>query len=72
MTNEVLDWIDATLTDEVIASLMDDTLSEEDNYFAVHGRLCEMTAEQFPFFNKGYIDQLIDERYNDYCESKED
>lgn len=72
VTNEVLDWIDATLTDEVIASLMDDTLSEEDNYFAVHGRLCEMTAEQFPFFNKGYIDQLIDERYNDYCESKED
>lgn len=71
VTNEVLDWIDASITDELISSLMDEGLSQEDNYFAVHGRLCEMTAEQFPFFNRGYIDQLIDERYNEYCEEME-
>lgn len=71
VTNEVLDWIDASITDELISSLMDESLSQEDNYFAVHGKLCEMTAEQFPFFSKGYIDQLMDERYNDYCDSIE-
>lgn len=69
VVDEVLDWIGANISDDVISSLVDEKLSEEDNYFAAHGKLCDMVAEQFPFFNKGYIDQLMDERYNDYCES---
>lgn len=70
-SNEVLDWIDKNITDELIASYVQPELSEEDNYFEVHGKLCALTSEQFPFFNKSFIDQLMDERYNDYCESRE-
>lgn len=71
-TNEVLDWIDANISDEVISSIEDKNLSQEDNYFTVHGKLCDMVSEQFPFFNKGYIDQLMDERYNEYCDNVND
>lgn len=70
VTNDVLNWIDANITDEFIDSLVDDTLSEEDNYFTAHAKMCETLGEQYPFLNKSYIDQLMDDRYNDYCESK--
>ncbi len=70
VTNEVLDWADKNITDEVIASCMQEGLSEEDNYFIVHSRLCEMLSAQFPLFSKAYIDQLMDDRYNEYCEKQ--
>ncbi|MCH5265287.1 MAG: hypothetical protein J1F02_05260 [Lachnospiraceae bacterium] len=70
-TDKVLDWVDENITDERIASLFDSELSEEDNYFQVHSQLCQMVAEEFPLFSKGYIDQLMDERYNAYCENKD-
>lgn len=68
VTNEVLDWMEENITDEHIASLIDENLSEEDNYFQVHGILCEELSGQFAFLNKGYIEQLMDDRYNRYCE----
>lgn len=68
VTNEVLDWMEENITDEHIASLIDEDLSEEDNYFQVHGILCEELSGQFTFLNKGYVEQLMDDRYNRYCE----
>lgn len=68
VTNEVLDWMEENITDEHIASLIDENLSEEDNYFQVHGILCEELSRQFAFLNKGYVEQLMDDRYNRYCE----
>ncbi len=70
VTNEVLDWIEANLTDEYIASLMDDSLSEEDNYFRVQETLCGELSRQFTYLNHGYVEQLIDDRYNQYCEDR--
>ncbi len=67
-SDEVLDWIDKNITDDVIANLSDAEASVEDNYFTVHSELCKMVSEQFPFFSKSYIEQLMDDRYNDYCE----
>lgn len=71
VTNEVLDWMDANITDEHIASLVNEELSEEDNYFQVHGVLCEELSAQFMFLNKGYVEQLMDDRYNQYCEQEQ-
>lgn len=68
VTNEVLDWMEENITDEHIASLINKDLSEEDNYFQVHGVLCEELSGQFTFLNKGYVEQLMDDRYNRYCE----
>lgn len=68
VTNDVMTWIDSNINDELISSLIDSELSEEDNYFSAHEKLCSMLMEQFPFFSRAYADELMDERYNDYCE----
>lgn len=68
VTNEVMDWIESNINDEQIHSLIDPELTEEDNYFAVHEKLCSMVITQFPFFSREYADELMDERYNEYCE----
>lgn len=70
VTNEVLDWIESEITDEHIASLIDESLPEEDNYFSVHATLCDELSARFAFLNKEYVDQLMDDRYNDYCEKQ--
>lgn len=70
VTNKVLDWIESEITDEHIASLIDESLPEEDNYFSVHSTLCDELSAQFAFLNKEYVDQLMDDRYNDYCEKQ--
>lgn len=72
VTDEVMDWIDANITDEFIDTLVSKELSDEDNYFQVHEKLCAVVSEQFPFFNTAYIDQLMDDRYNEYCEEKDE
>lgn len=68
VTNEALDWIERNITDEYIASLVKEELSEEDNYFQIHDALCEKLSNQFAYMNKGYIEQLMDDRYNQFCE----
>ncbi len=71
VTKEVKDWIQDTITDDYISELVDSGKSEQDNYFSVHSRLCEELTENFPFFSVDYADQLMDERYNEYCETHE-
>ena len=68
VTKDVMTWIDANINDELIGTLIDASLSEEDNYFSAHEKLCNMLIEQFPLFSRAYADELMDERYNDYCE----
>lgn len=68
VTNEVMAWINTNINDERIAALIDPALSEEDNYFSVQEKLCDMVLEQFPFFSREYTEELMDERYNGYCE----
>jgi hypothetical protein len=70
VTNEVLDWMETNITDEYIAALEDAEASEEDNYFQVHAALCKELSAQFTFLNEDYVEQLMDERYNQYCEQK--
>lgn len=67
--DEVMDWIEKNMEDDWISSLMDSECSEEDNYFDVHAKMCAKLSEQFPFLNTDYIDQLMDDRYNQYCET---
>ena len=43
--------------------------TEEKNYFTAHSAMCNKVKEQFPLFNENYIDELMDERYNEYCDS---
>ena len=68
VTKDVEKWIEENITDELIAGMVDPEKTEEDNYFSVHSELCHRLTEQFPFFSVDYADQLMDERYNDFCE----
>ncbi len=68
LSDEVITWIEENITNDLINSYFDPEDSEENNYFTVHSRLCEIVSENFPFFPKEYIDELMDERYNVFCE----
>lgn len=70
VTNEVLDWIDREITDEYIHSLYDLESSDEENYFRILEILCDRITAQFSFLNTSYAEQLMDDRYNQYCEEK--
>lgn len=69
LSDDVLDWIEAHITDEYISTLVDPEQSEENNYFTAHAAMCNLVIEQFPLFNRDYIDQMVDDRYNEYCEN---
>lgn len=68
-TDEVLAWIEKNITDEWIASLVQEDQTEENNYFSAHAAMCRRVSEAFPFFSRDYVDQLMDDRYNDFCEN---
>ena len=68
IADEVSTWIQETITDEWIDERYDPAASEEDNYFQVHSALCELLSGQFPLLDKDYVDQLMDERYNQFCD----
>ncbi len=72
VSDEILLWIEENITDEWIHTLVDSEESDENNYFHAHGAMCQRAAEQFPLLNANYIDQLMDERYNEYCENKQE
>ncbi len=70
VVEKVQEYIEEHFTDEYFASLEDDTLSEEEGFFHVTEILKAEIAEQFPLFGKGYIDQLADDCYGEYCDRK--
>ena len=61
ITEQVAAWLQENLTDEWINE-------RYDNYFTVHSALCEAVSSQFPLLDKDYVDQLMDERYNQFCD----
>ena len=68
---KVQQYINEHFTEDYLSSLDDDTLSEEENFFHVTEVLKAEVSQQFPLFSKGYIDQLVDEKYGEYCDSRE-
>lgn len=71
MSDDVLIWLEENVTDDWLDERYEDSQTEEANYFTIHSQICQKAIEQFPYLNKDYIDQLMDERYNEYCESRE-
>lgn len=60
-------YMDEHFTDEYFASLIDADLPDEENFFQVTETLKNEIIKEFPLFHKEYTDQLVDERYDDYC-----
>lgn len=70
VVEKVKEYIEEHFTDDYLASLGDDELSEEEEFLHVTEQLKAEIAEQFPLFNKGYIDQLVDDKYGDFCDRR--
>ena len=69
---DVENYIAEHFTDDYFASLpSDESLSDEENFLMITDRLKVELTEAFPLFSQGYIDQLVDERYGEYLDSKE-
>lgn len=72
VVEKVQAYINANFTDDYLDSLGDKDVSEEENFFHVTEILKKELAEQFPLFSKDYIDQLVDEKYGEFCDKKEE
>lgn len=70
VNDDICTWIEENITDEWIATLIQEDETEENNYFQAHKEMCQKVAKQFPLIHIDYIDQLMDERYNEFCENK--
>ena len=69
---DVENYIAEHFTDDYFASLpSDESLSAEENFLMITDRLKNELTEAFPLFSRGYIDQLVDERYGEYLDSIE-
>lgn len=64
-------YMEERFTDEYLESLSNHELSEEEDFFHVTEQLKKELAAQFPLFSKGYIDQLADDRYGEFCDSRD-
>lgn len=71
VVEKVQDYINEHFTDEYLATLGNEELSEEENFFHVTEILKSEVSGQFPLFNKGYIDQLVDEKYGEFCDRED-
>ena len=67
-TEELNDWIDENLGDDVIDEWYDENREDQENYFEIQGRLCRMMQEKFPNIHPSYIEELAEERYSSYLE----
>ena len=68
-TEQIHEWIKDNLTGDLIAEWYDENREDQENYFDITEKLQKMLSEEFPNINPSYIDELADERYNDYLES---
>ncbi len=67
-TSELNDWIEKNLGDDVIDEWYDENKEDQENYFEIQGRLCQMMHDEFPNIHPSYIEELAEERYTSYLE----
>ena len=67
-TEQLNAWIEEHLSDEVIDEWYDENREDQENYFEIQERLCQMMHEEFPNIHPSYIEELAEERYSSYLE----
>ncbi len=65
LTEEINRWLSEHLTEDYLASIHNDELSDELNYIKMTDAIKELLLEQFGAQNLSYLDRLIEEYYND-------
>lgn len=64
-TEQIKTWLKANITESLLEELHDDTLSEEVNFFHKIEYIKGKLTEEFTGLDDAYVDQLIEEFYND-------
>ncbi len=65
MTTEINRFLEANITEELLQTIHDDSLSDEVNFFNKTERMKEYIVGEFGELDESYIDQLIEEFYNE-------
>ncbi len=64
MTEEITLWLKENITPDYLASLHDESVSDEVNFFRKTEAVKEKLQEQYPDQKEAYLDRLIDDFFN--------
>ncbi|MBO4396394.1 MAG: hypothetical protein J5819_08625 [Eubacterium sp.] len=67
-TQELNEWIDENLSDDVIDEWYDENREDQENYFEIQAKITNLVHEHFPNIHPSYIEELAEERYTSYLE----
>jgi hypothetical protein len=72
MTRDITNWLKTNVTKEFLASLHNDSISEEANYIRYTDHIKELLIKEFGNQNLSYLDRIIEEFYNETFEVEEE
>lgn len=72
LTQSLNDWLIATVTESFLAEVQDDTLSDEVNFFNKMEKIKELVVQKFGQMDDSYLDQTIEDFYNEHFEQSEE
>lgn len=70
LTLAITSWLKNNVSESVFDTIYDENLSEEINFFNKLEQMKEMISNQFGDLNESYLDQIVEEFYNDNFENK--
>lgn len=71
LTNDINQWLEFNITESFLASINDDTISEEINYIKKTEAIKNLLIKEFGEQNASYLDRLIEEFYSSKFEGNE-
>lgn len=68
LTKKINDWLEQNVTEQFLAELHDESLSNEINYIKKSDYIKDLLNKEFGDQNSAYLDRLIDEFYSSHFE----
>ena len=65
LTIDINEWLKVNVTTDFLATIHDDSISEEYNYLKITDTIKEILVKEFGNQNLAYLDRLIEEFYNE-------
>lgn len=69
-TSSITEWMKDNITEEVLSEVTDENNSDEINYIHRTDKMKVMILEQFGNMDENFVDQLIEDYYNEYLDPK--
>lgn len=66
LTNKINEWMEKTITKELLEKFSDKSISEEANFLQVSEKIKEMIQKEFDVNDDSYLDAIIDEFFNQH------